>query len=84
MPNGYLQMHRYVDNYKTKKTYVHREVWEKHFGSIPAGFHIHHKNGNKQDNRIENLELLEGRIHNMQESKNKQRDILGRYMKGDK
>lgn len=35
---------------------LHRVVYEHHHGEIPAGFHIHHKNCNRADNRIENLE----------------------------
>lgn len=38
--------------------YTHRRVWEEHFGKIPDGFIIHHKNGDKNDNRIENLILM--------------------------
>ena len=39
------------------KRYVaeHRLVYEQAYGPIPAGYHIHHKNGDKLDNRIENL-----------------------------
>ena len=41
-----------------KLIYVHRKVWEEHHGPIPSGMHIHHINGIKDDNRIENLELV--------------------------
>jgi len=41
-----------------KREIEHRFVWRKNFGEIPKGFVIHHKNGNKKDNRIENLECL--------------------------
>jgi len=41
----------------------HRYVWEKHFGKIPKGYIIHHKNENKEDNRIENLECITKKVH---------------------
>ena len=40
------------------QAYEHRLVWERHHGAIPAGYHVHHKNGDRRDNRLENLELL--------------------------
>jgi len=47
----------------TKKGYIringkmaHRIVWEKENGAIPDGYFIHHKDGNKQNNNINNLE----------------------------
>lgn len=36
----------------------HRFVWEKHHGPIPKGWVVHHKNHNRLDNRIENLEAM--------------------------
>ena len=36
---------------------MHRVVWEFYNGVIPSGHDIHHINKNKEDNRIENLEL---------------------------
>lgn len=33
----------------------HRYVWEKAYGGIPRDWIIHHLNGNRRDNRIENL-----------------------------
>lgn len=42
---------------------AHRWVWINTHGIIPKGYHIHHRNENKSDNRIENLELIEQGRH---------------------
>lgn len=42
---------------------LHRAVWEYHNGEIPDGCHVHHVDGNKNNNEIENLELLNGHDH---------------------
>lgn len=35
----------------------HRIIWEMHNGEIPTGYLIDHINGDRSDNRIENLRL---------------------------
>ena len=35
---------------------IHRHIWEAFEGEIPEGFDIHHKNYDRADNRLENLE----------------------------
>jgi len=47
----------------------HRVVWELANGPIPKGFHVHHINGVRDDNRIENLSLLPAAVHNSQHSR---------------
>lgn len=41
-----------------KNCYVHRLVWISFNGPIPEGYEINHINEDKQDNRLENLNLL--------------------------
>lgn len=42
---------------------LHRCVWEYHFGEIPQGYHIHHKDGDRHNNNISNLALVESKEH---------------------
>ena len=37
---------------------MHRYVWEYYNGKIPEGYEIHHKDFNKANNSIDNLQLL--------------------------
>ena len=41
-----------------KKVLAHRLIWVWHNGPIPEGLQIDHINGVRNDNRIENLQLL--------------------------
>ena len=36
----------------------HVAVWERHRGPIPDGCQLHHINGDRQDNRLSNLQLV--------------------------
>jgi hypothetical protein len=51
---------RYYERYKKR---LHRAVWEYHNGPIPKGFHVHHKDNNRANNSLENLELLSHTDH---------------------
>lgn len=41
-----------------KRTLMHRDVWEFHNGPIPDGYDVHHRDENKLNNDIGNLECL--------------------------
>jgi hypothetical protein len=42
---------------------MHRYVWRYYKGDIPISYDIHHKNHNKADNDINNLELISKSEH---------------------
>lgn len=46
-----------------KRTMMHRDIWKFYNGNIPIGFDIHHKNHDKTDNSIKNLELIKKDEH---------------------
>ena len=47
----------YADTLDDRKL-LHRAVWEDKNGVIPKFHDVHHINGDRSDNRIENLELI--------------------------
>jgi hypothetical protein len=46
-----------------KRIRLHRYVWMKHNGPIPNGFEVHHKDKNRLNNAIDNLDLIPGKVH---------------------
>lgn len=45
------------------KKFLHHYVWEEHNGPILSGMHVHHINGQRTDNRIQNLMLMTSSDH---------------------
>lgn len=59
-PNGYIYINRvnHPNSQKRGRIYEHTYVMSNHIGRpIKKGETVHHKNGIRNDNRIENLEL---------------------------
>lgn len=42
---------------------IHREIFKNHYGDIPSNWVIHHKDENKLNNDLSNLELLSDSEH---------------------
>lgn len=53
-----LRNHGYYEKTTGNRELMHRYVWEKYNGPILEKHDIHHKNHDRSDNRIENLEML--------------------------
>lgn len=64
--DGYVSVYCPDHPTASKDGYVlkHRIVIETHLGhAVPNGYIVHHKNGKKDDNRLENLELMKRGEH---------------------
>ena len=75
MRNGYRMC-----SVNGQERYEHVLVWEQCNGPIPAGMDIHHRNGNRLDNRIENLQLL-ARPEHMRIHSSKSKRVAGDWWK---
>ena len=48
---------------KRRQRFEHRVVWEQYNGPVPKGYEIHHRDGNRLNNAIENLEMVTPLAH---------------------
>jgi hypothetical protein len=58
MKIGYLSIAISLGNRKVIRYYVHKLVAENFIGTIPAGSVVNHKDHNKLNNNVENLEII--------------------------
>lgn len=52
--------------WKSNPRTLHRDIWEFHNGTIPAGHHIHHADGDFNNNEISNLVCLSSAAHQVE------------------
>jgi hypothetical protein len=50
-------------NWERQPMTIYRRIYEQHFGPIPKGHHIHHKDGNHSNNHIDNLQCVTAQEH---------------------
>lgn len=43
---------------RAEEVYEHRRVWSEAHGPIPDGFHVHHIDGDRSNNALENLRAV--------------------------
>lgn len=55
--------------FQKKGKRLHRTVWEHHNGEIPKGLHVHHIDGNRANNQITNLKLIDKSEHQKNHAK---------------
>lgn len=63
--NGYKEVCLYFEAQKGKSMYVHRLVIESFLGEIPRGLQVNHIDGDKSNNRLDNLEIVTNRENSL-------------------
>lgn len=90
--NGIVSSHGYVKIRVGKShpladpngyAYEHHVVWYAAGRRLGPKQNLHHRNGDKTDNRIENLELLSASDHAKEHTARRGRDALGRFPRQD-
>ena len=69
--DGYYRINTHDKDHHNKL--LHRVIFEDFYGEIPKGYHVHHKNGDRTDNCILNLQLIKNGEHISFHNKNRNR-----------
>ena len=84
--DGYIKTYAPSHPWPRRGGYVfeHVRIMELHLGRrMRPGETVHHKNHDKQDNRLENLIVIQrgahSRYHRLLDTATRQRDALGRF-----
>lgn len=65
--NGwYLTVNLFDADKRRKTTRIHILVAKTFIGDIKRGYHVHHKDGNKQNNCVDNLEIISPKRHRLE------------------
>ena len=54
---------KFGNYWRSARKFLHRAIWESHNGPIAKGDHVHHIDGDRENNDISNLECKSGREH---------------------
>lgn len=68
--SGYYKINNNWNSDIPNSLRLHRAVYEYYNGKIPVNMIVHHKDGNKQNNDIDNLVLMNNKDHSIMHSKN--------------
>lgn len=66
-----------IANGKRRSCRIHVLVAEAFIGEIPVGFHVHHKDDNKQNNVVTNLEIIHPKLHRIETEKTHPQIVTG-------
>ena len=79
-PDGYYHITSRKEG--NNKKALHRVIFEDFYGPIPEGYHVHHKDGNSQNNCILNLKLMKSSEHLSLHSKGENNNFYGTHRIG--
>lgn len=65
----------------TSRIRLHRYIWEKYNNALPKGYEIHHIDGNKDNNEIENLVALSKKEHLLYHGENASEELINKWKK---